>query len=91
MCQTDADQDCSKKVANKEACGKPKGGILDCHRFYHCVGGVAYMCQNPKLFYSTCSGTYSNIAHGLTEASRMSTYKCPKGSSAHGECSSQGE
>ena len=81
MRQVDADKDCSKKVANKDACALAKRGIFDCHRFYHCVERVAYKCQNPKPRYSTCSGSYQGYhKHGFLSSlkTRMSTYKCPE-------------
>ena len=48
---------CNTKVTS---CGvQPSNGIT-CHRFYKCIDGIAYSCQNPKLFQSKCSGKYWN-------------------------------
>ena len=69
MRQVTANYDCTKKV---NSCGpQPKGGILSCHRFYKCIKGVAYSCQNPKWRYSTCSEKYW---------SGKNKYRCPSGS-----------
>ena len=46
---------CTTKV---EHCGKTTENGMSCHRFYKCINGVAYSCQNPKRFFSTCSGKY---------------------------------
>ena len=38
-------------------------GVKDtvgCHKFYKCIEGKAYSCQNPKLFQSKCSAKYWN-------------------------------
>ena len=71
---------CSEKVAD---CGKTLPGKIglgwettDCHRFYKCHNGVAYSCQNPKLFSKKCSEQYHSIGKGKEH------YKCPPDSPA---------
>ena len=52
---TDPKNKCTIKV---KSCGEqPKSGVT-CHRFYKCIDGKAYSCQNPKWLHSTCSGKY---------------------------------
>ena len=53
----DTNKDCAKKVTS---CKQPKGGIFSCHRFYKCIDGAAYSCQNPKDFRSRCRERYWN-------------------------------
>ena len=53
--------DCFEEVPS---CGKQPPGGGSCHRFYKCIGGAAYSCQNPKVGFSTCSGKYFSIGKG---------------------------
>ena len=46
---------CSIKV---KSCGEQLQNGVSCHRFYKCHDGVAFSCQNPKIFRSTCSERY---------------------------------
>ena len=46
---------CSIKV---NSCGEQYKNGVSCHRFYKCIDGKAYSCQNPKVFQSMCSGKY---------------------------------
>ena len=49
------ERECATKVTS---CGQQYKNGVSCHRFYQCIDGKAYSCQNPKVFQSMCSGKY---------------------------------
>ena len=51
--------DCTQLVTT--SCrGYRQNSPLSCHRFYKCIEGAAYSCQNPKFLKKTCSERYWN-------------------------------
>ena len=75
--------DCSTRVASCSPQYRNKP--YSCHRFYKCVNGVAYSCQNPKIFNKKCSGKYWNFRK-WSKQSRMSKYKCQEDTIGHKVC-----
>ena len=49
------EKECTIKVTS---CGQQYKNDVTCHRFYKCIDGKAYSCQNPKWPFSQCSGKY---------------------------------
>jgi len=81
------ENDCSMMVRSCSAEYRIKP--YSCHRFYKCVDGVAYSCQNPKSFNWKCSERYwaKQIRFWRRDKqSRMDQYQCPANTAGPGVC-----
>ena len=59
--------DCTQLVTT--SCRQYRQDGLSCHRFYKCIEGAAYSCQNPKFIKKTCGERYWNKGG-------MASYRC---------------